>query len=487
MTGPSAGGTPLRIYGRGFEGATSVTFGGVSSPNFSVIDGTLITAVAPAGSANRLVDVVVSDAQGTTHPAAGFYYTDATIRLTPSTGLTAGDTITVEVSGYEPNVSVALAEANPLVGVAQPRPDVLPPPYVDPLLGPDGSGPRFRVDSDGALSQQVVLTSPFNQDGQQFDSQAVCPPTQHTADFGLATCGQAMSQFGVGTISAPLRFASDPTPAPPTLVVSSDLPAGATLKAGDTVKVSGTRWNAAPQFGSSTSPQKPGESQLTIAICGLGANPNACSPTTGTGSVAMTRYVDKVLSGATLEGSIVLGEDVQGCNGCVIRVRQQRFDPDTHTPANTFIEATAPLAEAVGATPTSTTTTTVAGGTTTTTTTTTTVAGGATTTTTTVDDVFDDPSTTTTTVAGGTAGGGTTTTTAADVFGGSGGSGSIPTPNRIDTGLGGAAAFLTRSGWPLLAAALLTLVAISGARRRSARGSSCRASAAAPQAHESAP
>src|SRR5947209_17081827 len=62
---PTSGGSPIRIYGSGFGGTTSVTFGGAPSPNFKVIDSTLITAVTPAGANNTLVNVSVTDDQGT--------------------------------------------------------------------------------------------------------------------------------------------------------------------------------------------------------------------------------------------------------------------------------------------------------------------------------------------------------------------------------------------------------------------------------------
>jgi large repetitive protein len=65
-TGSVDGGTRVRISGTGLGGATSVTFGGVPSPEFTVRhNGTLITAVAPAHSAGT-VQIVVSTPGGTT-------------------------------------------------------------------------------------------------------------------------------------------------------------------------------------------------------------------------------------------------------------------------------------------------------------------------------------------------------------------------------------------------------------------------------------
>ena len=51
----TVGGTPIRIYGTGFEGTTAVTFGGVPALDLAVIDGALLTATVPpaAGGPRR--------------------------------------------------------------------------------------------------------------------------------------------------------------------------------------------------------------------------------------------------------------------------------------------------------------------------------------------------------------------------------------------------------------------------------------------------
>ncbi len=60
-TGTVNGGTRVRISGTGLAGATSVSFGGQSSAEFTVRhNGTLLTAVAPGGSVGTVTIVVVT-------------------------------------------------------------------------------------------------------------------------------------------------------------------------------------------------------------------------------------------------------------------------------------------------------------------------------------------------------------------------------------------------------------------------------------------
>jgi hypothetical protein len=82
-TGSVDGGTRVRISGSGLAGATSVTFGGVASSSFSVRhNGTLLTAVAPGGSAGTVTIVVVTPG-GTTSTGGqdGFTYVVPTVAV----------------------------------------------------------------------------------------------------------------------------------------------------------------------------------------------------------------------------------------------------------------------------------------------------------------------------------------------------------------------------------------------------------------------
>ncbi|HTX50461.1 MAG TPA: IPT/TIG domain-containing protein, partial [Caulobacteraceae bacterium] len=64
-TGPTAGGTSVIIAGQGFTGATTVAFGGVVSPAFTVDSDIQITAISPPGPAGGgVVDVTVTTSGG---------------------------------------------------------------------------------------------------------------------------------------------------------------------------------------------------------------------------------------------------------------------------------------------------------------------------------------------------------------------------------------------------------------------------------------
>jgi len=62
QSGPAAGGTSVVINGQGFTGATTVAFGGVVAPAFTVDSDTQITAISPPGSG--VVDVTVTTSGG---------------------------------------------------------------------------------------------------------------------------------------------------------------------------------------------------------------------------------------------------------------------------------------------------------------------------------------------------------------------------------------------------------------------------------------
>jgi len=61
-SGPTAGGTSVVISGQGFTGATTVAFGGVVAPAFTVDSDIQITAISPPGSG--VVDVTVTTSGG---------------------------------------------------------------------------------------------------------------------------------------------------------------------------------------------------------------------------------------------------------------------------------------------------------------------------------------------------------------------------------------------------------------------------------------
>jgi hypothetical protein len=100
--GPVAGGTLVTISGSGFTGLTApgaVQFGGVNATSYTVVNGTTITAFAPARIAG-IADVTVTSGGGTSPTSSNtkFTYIDlpAVIGLSPTTGqIFGGDVITI--------------------------------------------------------------------------------------------------------------------------------------------------------------------------------------------------------------------------------------------------------------------------------------------------------------------------------------------------------------------------------------------------------
>ncbi len=114
-TGSTAGGTLVMITGIGFTGATAVKFGAASASSVVVNNATMITAIAPAGSAGS-VDVTVTTAGGTSaaNAQSGFTYVvpppvAGAASATVGYGSTANP-ITLNISGGTP-ASVAIATA----------------------------------------------------------------------------------------------------------------------------------------------------------------------------------------------------------------------------------------------------------------------------------------------------------------------------------------------------------------------------------------
>lgn len=375
QSGPTAGGNAVRIYGADFTGATLVKFGTLNATSYVVVDDNLITAVVPAasgggGASNTSVNVKVTTPSGTDTMTGGYYYTNATLGLSTSTGLAPGDTINITLTGYKASTSVIVPEFNPLQlylegtigacskGTSPTCPPAFPagpPPYAQPLGGTQ------TTTGSGGLSYSPSLPNPFTgTSGTSYDANTACPVNQTTADYlgnspgasanqpsYSAKCHIAVGQFGAGTLETPISYTADPTPTAPTLVIS---PTSASI--GNTINItsaSSANFNANPFFGSSTTASNPGETIVQVKICGLGGVSTACSSTVSTdATVGMTRYktsstttpITVAFSGAKAAGSIVVGADVSPCT-CTVRVRQWRTG---YAPNNTnYIEKTATL------------------------------------------------------------------------------------------------------------------------------------------------
>lgn len=72
--GPLSGGNTVTITGTKFTGATSVTFGGVSVPSFTINSATQITVSVPAGLSPGQVDVTVTTPSGTVTVVNAYSY-----------------------------------------------------------------------------------------------------------------------------------------------------------------------------------------------------------------------------------------------------------------------------------------------------------------------------------------------------------------------------------------------------------------------------
>ncbi len=371
MTIPTSG-APVRIYGSGFGGVTSVRFGLIEA-DFSVINSNIVFVQAPPNTNNTFVTVTVTDDQGSdSNPS--FYYSNATASISPNSNLVNGSSVTFTMTGNRPFAGpAAIAQASPLIGYAFPRPTALPPPYVDPK-----TAPTEQADVLGNYSREFTVSAEpyFNADS---DPEATCPPKQDHADHGLPACLLAWSELGRGAFGAEIGLVGNPTPSAPTLVLERN---GASV--GEGVNVSGQHWSANPNFGSSgATARPPGQTELTVEVCNSDAA--ACVPAPADASVRYVLYevgvangFEGTLTGATLSGSFTVPE--VDCLQCLVRVRQ--FRPD-----GSFIEATAPLSVGQDTTttttaPTTTTTTTQPTTTTTAPTTTTTTSTAPTTTTT---------------------------------------------------------------------------------------------------------
>ncbi len=350
QTSPTAGGGPVRIYGRGLSGVTSVTFGTVESPGFKAIDSGLIAAIVPpaaGGTADDNTSVTVTDEEGTFTADAAFDYTDASLTVTPATGLAPAATATVEVKGYKPSAPTAVAEASPLLGFVEngPAPPAGPAPYRADLATPV-TDPAGNSTSTGQLRPAGAVGPPG------YDAGSTCPVTQEEADFGLGRCQILYDQAGTGGLVEPIALSGDPVPAKPTLTLSP-----ISAFDGDTIAISGTGWNAAPEFGSfdaNFATNDVGITPMTVDVCT--ADLSRCTNEIGVrgalARVSPTRYTDTDPTDAKVEGAFsggvltgaALADNATSCApDCVVRVRQQRFDPVRRAPADDFIEATAPL------------------------------------------------------------------------------------------------------------------------------------------------
>jgi hypothetical protein len=102
--GPLSGGNTVTLNGTGFTDKMHVLFGGISSPQVTLVSSTELRVVAPRGRAADLVDVVVYNKNGLGQQRRGYRYHPA-VRVTginPLTGPQAGNTqVILTGTGFE--------------------------------------------------------------------------------------------------------------------------------------------------------------------------------------------------------------------------------------------------------------------------------------------------------------------------------------------------------------------------------------------------
>jgi large repetitive protein len=96
--GVTSGGEAVTITGSGFTGTTGVFFGGAAAGSFNVVDDTRIDAITPARNAGP-VDVVVTNADGSSSLVEGFLYGIVPLAVDDSYSTPLNTTLTVAASG----------------------------------------------------------------------------------------------------------------------------------------------------------------------------------------------------------------------------------------------------------------------------------------------------------------------------------------------------------------------------------------------------
>lgn len=109
-SGSRAGGNTVTLSGSGFTGATSVTFNGVSAPNFSVTNDTTISAVVPSSATVGAVSVIVTTPVGSNNTNTLYTYVNLPPTITsvsPNSGPPGGgNSVTITGSGFTGATSV---------------------------------------------------------------------------------------------------------------------------------------------------------------------------------------------------------------------------------------------------------------------------------------------------------------------------------------------------------------------------------------------
>lgn len=125
-TGTHGGGTPVTLTGTGFVAGATVKFGAVAATSVVVAGSTSMTAVTPAGTANALVSVVVTNADSQAGTlASGYRFIDTgsltALSASPVAGpLEGGQTVTISGTNFNAGATVKVGDATASVSVVTP-------------------------------------------------------------------------------------------------------------------------------------------------------------------------------------------------------------------------------------------------------------------------------------------------------------------------------------------------------------------------------
>ena len=115
--GEAVGGTAVTLVGTNFTADSTVTFGGLAVTDLVFVDSATMTATAPAGPPGTQVDVVISNANGSTTLVDGFSYVFP-LSVPGVLAIATGGTGFLPVSLDQPvavDTEVTLASSNPAV------------------------------------------------------------------------------------------------------------------------------------------------------------------------------------------------------------------------------------------------------------------------------------------------------------------------------------------------------------------------------------
>jgi hypothetical protein len=235
------------------------------------------------------------------------------------TGVSAGTSISVVCTGMPASATLALAQASPLAGVA------------DPASAGSGFADQTHIvigssDATGNFSGTFVVhatgdaTNPFTPSNA--NAAATCPPSQAQINAGLVGCALAIAN--VATLApvntATLVFASSAAPAAPTLALNpnANVHPGNALNASD-LNTSGFWWGAPLTGAPNAAAGVPGFTATvggTTATNTLSATPAAFCATGAVGPLCSGKPANTLVPPA-LSGTLTVPTP-QPANGTVV-------------------------------------------------------------------------------------------------------------------------------------------------------------------------